>query len=55
MEWTILSGLKNFPINVKTVTLDNTYQPNANWSFSNANQENWAEDIKMIIEKIGGK
>jgi acetyl-CoA decarbonylase/synthase complex subunit epsilon len=55
MEWTILSGLKHFASNLKTVTLDNTYQPNANWSFSNADPKNWAEDIKMIIEKTGGK
>jgi len=55
MEWTILSGLKNFASNVKTVTLDNTYQPNATWSFSNSDPKNWAEDIRTIIEKIGGK
>ncbi|MCX6688151.1 MAG: CO dehydrogenase/acetyl-CoA synthase complex subunit epsilon, partial [Methanoregula sp.] len=35
MEWTILSGLKHFAPHVKTMTLDNTYQPHANWSFSN--------------------
>jgi acetyl-CoA decarbonylase/synthase complex subunit epsilon len=55
MEWTILSGLKNFASNLKTVTLDNTYQPNANWSFSNADLKDWSEDIRIIIEKTEGK
>jgi acetyl-CoA decarbonylase/synthase complex subunit epsilon len=55
MEWTILSGLKNFAANLKTLTLDNYYQPNASWSFSNTDVKNWAENLTVIIEKIGGK
>jgi acetyl-CoA decarbonylase/synthase complex subunit epsilon len=55
MEWTILSGLKHFAPNLKTITLDNVYQPNASWSFPNANVKNWAENLRVITEKVGGK
>jgi acetyl-CoA decarbonylase/synthase complex subunit epsilon len=55
MEWTILSGLKHFAPNLKTITLDNGYQPNASWSFPNTNAKNWTENLRMITEKVGGK
>ena len=55
MEWTILSGLKNFIPSLKTMTLDNVYQPNASWSFPNISKKDWTEDLKVIIEKIGGE
>jgi acetyl-CoA decarbonylase/synthase complex subunit epsilon len=55
MEWTILSGVKHFAPNLKTVTLDNVYQPNANWSLPNIALKNWTEDLKALIEKVGGK
>ena len=54
MEWTILSGLKHFAPNLKTITLDNVYQPNASWSFPNISVKDWAENLKVLIEKIGG-
>jgi acetyl-CoA decarbonylase/synthase complex subunit epsilon len=55
LEWTILSGLKNFAPDLKTLTLDNGYQPNASWSFSNTDVKNWAENLTLIIENIGGR
>jgi acetyl-CoA decarbonylase/synthase complex subunit epsilon len=55
MEWTILSGLKHSTPNLKTITLDNVYQPNANWSFPNISKKDWAENLKAIIEKVGGE
>jgi acetyl-CoA decarbonylase/synthase complex subunit epsilon len=55
MEWTILSGLKHFAPNLKTITLDNYYQPHASWSFPNMSIKDWMENLKVIIEKIGGK
>jgi acetyl-CoA decarbonylase/synthase complex subunit epsilon len=55
MEWTILSGLKNFAPDLKTLTLDNSYHPNASWSFPNIDTKSWAENLKIIIEKIGGE
>jgi len=54
MEWTILNGLKHFAPHVKTVTLDNVYQPNASWSFPNISLEDWFENLKVIIEKVEG-
>jgi len=55
MEWTILSGLKHFAPNLKTMTLDNVYQPNASWSFPNISAKDWLENLKVIIEKVGGE
>jgi len=55
MEWTILSGLKHFAPNLKTITLDNVYQPNASWSFPNISVKDWMENLKVIIEKVGGE
>ena len=52
MEWTILSGLKHFAPYLKTMTLDNTYQPNASWSFSNISVKDWVENLKVIIGNI---
>ena len=49
MEWTILSGLKHFASHLKTITLDNTYQPNASWSFPNLSVKDWLENLKAII------
>jgi len=54
MEWTILSGLKHFAPNLKTVTLDNVYQPHASWSFPNISVKDWRENLKVIIETSGG-
>jgi acetyl-CoA decarbonylase/synthase complex subunit epsilon len=53
MEWTVLSGLKHSTPNLKTITLDNVYQPNASWSFPNISKKDWAENLKAIIEKVG--
>jgi len=57
MEWTILNGLKHFSSNLKTITLDNVYHPNASWSFANISEKDWIENLKVITEKLeeGGK
>lgn len=52
MEWTILSGLKHFAPGLKTITLDNTYQPHASWSFANISAKDWSENLKAIIENL---
>jgi acetyl-CoA decarbonylase/synthase complex subunit epsilon len=54
MEWTILSGLKHFAPNLKTMTLDNTYQPNASWSFPNISVKDWLENLRDIIANLEG-
>jgi anaerobic carbon-monoxide dehydrogenase, CODH/ACS complex subunit epsilon len=53
MEWTILSGLKNFAPGVKTMTLDCVYQPNASWSFPNSTIKEWAASLKAIVANLG--
>jgi acetyl-CoA decarbonylase/synthase complex subunit epsilon len=52
MEWTILSGLKHFAPHLKTITLDNTYQPHASWSFPNISVKDWLENLKAIIKNV---
>jgi len=49
MAWTILSGLKHFAPHVMTISLDNVYQPNARWSFSNISIKDWTVNLKGII------
>ena len=48
MAWTLLSGLKHFAPQTRTITLDNTYQPNANWSFGNISVKDWQESLEAI-------
>ncbi len=57
MESTILSGLKHFAPQLKTMTLDNVYHSHASWSFPNITAKDWLENLKVIIEKseAGGK
>lgn len=53
MEWTILSGLKHFAPHLRTMTLDNTYQPHANWSFGNISLKEWTENLRAITGEGG--
>jgi acetyl-CoA decarbonylase/synthase complex subunit epsilon len=56
MESLILSGLKHFAPNLKTMTLDNVYHPHASWSFPNISGKEWLENLRVMIEKFeGGK
>ena len=48
MEWLVLSGLKSFAKNLKTISLERVYQPNASWSLGNTAIEDW----KGVIDKI---
>jgi len=54
MEALILSGLKHFAPDLKTMTLDNMYHPHASWSFPNAGQEEWANNLKVMTSKFEG-
>lgn len=54
MGWTILSGLKHFAPHVKTVALDNMYQPNASFSFPNSSTGEWQENLNAIIRQLEG-
>jgi len=54
MEYLVLSGLKHFSCNLKTITLDRYYNPNASWSFPNLKVEEWNQSFETIINKFGG-
>jgi len=55
MEWVMLTGLKNFASNLKTISLDRFYQPHANWSFPNLPIQKWDEQLKLIINLLKEK
>ena len=55
MEWVIFSGLKHFGQNLKTISLDRYYQPHASWSFPNLPTKDWAQNLEVIINKLGGE
>ena len=52
MEWLVLSGLKNFAQNLRTISLGNLYQPNASWSIGTVNHTTWMSMLKEIAENI---
>lgn len=52
MEWTILSGLKHYAPQLRTITLDNYYHPNASWSFPNMSEKDLEANLKVIIEQF---
>jgi acetyl-CoA decarbonylase/synthase complex subunit epsilon len=53
MEWVIFSGLKNFGQNLKTISLDRYYHPNASWAFPNLPEKDWVQNLEVIISKLG--
>ena len=55
MEWVILSGLKHFVPDLKTISLDRFYQPHATWSFANIPVKDWHDNLEMIVKLLGGK
>jgi acetyl-CoA decarbonylase/synthase complex subunit epsilon len=54
MEWLVLSGLKSFAPDLKTISLDNTYQPNATWSMGSAPEKDWKEVLDKIVSTLEG-
>jgi len=54
MESLILSGLKHFAPDLKTITIDNVYHPHASWSFPNISQKDWAGNLRVMLEKFEG-
>ena len=54
MEALILSGLKHFAPNLKTMTLDNLYHAHASWSYPNATLEEWANNLEVMASKFEG-
>jgi len=54
LQWVMLSALKHFSSNLKTISLDRFYQPHATWSFPNLPVEEWKTSLKVIEEKLKG-
>jgi acetyl-CoA decarbonylase/synthase complex subunit epsilon len=54
MEALILSGLKHFAPDLKTMTLDNKFHVHASWSFPNASDDVWASNLKVMIQNFSG-
>ena len=52
MQFVILSGLKHFSTNLKTISLDRFYNPHATWSFPNLSVKDWKENFVAIIAKL---
>jgi len=55
MESLILSGLKHFAPDLRTMTIDNMYHPHASWSFPNLSINDWAQNLEVIVGKLGGE
>lgn len=52
LEWLVLSGLKNFAPSLRTLSLDNTYHPNASWSLGYSPQMEWIEILDRIVSNV---
>lgn len=48
----ILSALKHFATNLRTISLDRFFQPNADWSFPNLKEEEWTQEILKIVKTL---
>lgn len=51
----MLSTLKHFAPQLKTISLDRYYQPNADWSFSNVSEDDWLRNIEAVVKGSRGK
>jgi acetyl-CoA decarbonylase/synthase complex subunit epsilon len=55
MEFVILSGLKHFSQNLKTISLNRFYNPHATWSFPNLKVKDWNESFEKILSTLKGE
>jgi acetyl-CoA decarbonylase/synthase complex subunit epsilon len=51
MEWLLESGLKNFS-DLRTISLERSYQPNAEWSLGWMPEPVWRETIDKIVSRL---
>jgi len=51
MEWLLESGLKNFS-DLRTISLERSYQPNAEWSLGWMPEPDWRETIDKIVTRL---
>ncbi|WP_455364921.1 CO dehydrogenase/acetyl-CoA synthase complex subunit epsilon [[Eubacterium] cellulosolvens] len=52
--WLMLSNLKHYALNLKTISLERYYQPHASWSFPNMTVEAWTDNLETLTQKIEG-
>jgi acetyl-CoA decarbonylase/synthase complex subunit epsilon len=55
MQFLILSGLKHFSTNLRTISLDRYYNPHASWSFPNLKVKEWQQHFETILNKLETK
>ena len=48
----MLSTLKHFATNLRTISLDRFFQPNADWSFPNLEEEEWEKEILILMKTL---
>ncbi len=52
VSWLILSSLKHFSPQIKTISLDRYYQPHASWSFPNMSLDEWEKNLEVIVKGL---
>jgi acetyl-CoA decarbonylase/synthase complex subunit epsilon len=55
MQFLILSGLKHFSSDLRTISLDRYYNPHARWSFPNMKVIEWQQHFETILNKLETK
>ncbi|WP_455369458.1 CO dehydrogenase/acetyl-CoA synthase complex subunit epsilon [[Eubacterium] cellulosolvens] len=53
MVWLVFSGLKHMSSQLKTISLDGQYQPNASWSIQNVSPLELEKFFEKLLENIG--
>lgn len=48
----LLSCIKHFATHLRTLCLDRYYHPNADLSFPNLTEEQWVENLKLLLENV---
>ncbi|MHA1937707.1 MAG: CO dehydrogenase/acetyl-CoA synthase complex subunit epsilon [Candidatus Thorarchaeota archaeon] len=52
IEWLVESGLKSFAQELRTISLDRSYQPNAEWSLGWMSEIDWKDALDRIITHL---
>jgi len=52
LEWLVLNGLKSFAMDLRTISLTRSYQPNASWSLGSMKEEEWKEVLDKIVSTL---
>lgn len=52
IEWLVESGLKNFASDLRTISLNRHYQPNAHWALGTMPEGQWREFLDKIVTTL---